>query len=140
MSLNYRHCLPLLLLGSLAGIAPGAAPTVSLAPAPNSPLPINAYALAIADVNADHHQDLIVTAEHLQIFLGDGSGRFRPTPDFDLDLKGHATELAIGDVNPDGNLDVITADHQVYSVSVSMGDGKGKFAPAPGSPFWPKRG
>jgi hypothetical protein len=103
-------------------------------------LPIVAYCIAIADANSDHHQDLIITAEHLQVYLGDGTGRFKTAPDFDLDTKGHATELAVADVNGDGKLDVITADHNVYSVSVFLGDGNGKFAPAEGSPFWPKRG
>ena len=46
----------------------------------------------------------------------------------------------MADVNGDGKLDVIAADHQVYSVLVYLGDGSGKFAPAPQSPFWPKRG
>jgi len=46
----------------------------------------------------------------------------------------------VADVNGDGKLDVITGDHQVYSVCVFLGDGTGKFAPAPLSPFWPRRG
>src|SRR6267142_3805232 len=32
------------------------------------------------------------------------------------------------------------ACHQQYSVHVFLGDGRGKFAAAPQSPFWPKRG
>jgi len=76
----------------------------------------------------------------LQVYLGDGSGKFRSAPDFDVDTRGHQTELVVADVNGDGKLDVITADHQVYSVLVFLGDGKGKFAAAAGSPFWPKRG
>jgi len=123
-----------------ASAAPPALPKVSLAPAAGSPLPIEAYAIAVADMNGDHHQDLIVTAQHLQIFPGDGSGRFRSAPDFDLDLKGYFTELAIADVNADGKLDVIAAQHDQYSVLVFLGDGKGKFTPAPASPFWPRRG
>ena len=132
--------LSLLLLGNCATAAPPPSPSVLLKPAANSPLPINAYAVAIADVNGDRHQDLIVTAEHLQIFLGDGTGKFRSAPDFDLDLKGHFTELAVADVNSDGKLDVITAQHDSYAVAVFLGDGKGKFASAPNSPFWPKHG
>lgn len=131
----------LVLIASLAAPAAFAAgQTVALKAAPNSPLPVNAYAVAIADVNGDRHQDLIVTAEHLQIFLGDGSGKFRSAPDFDLDTGGHQTELAVADVNGDGKLDVLTADHQVYSVCVFLGDGKGKFAATPLSPVWPRRG
>jgi hypothetical protein len=128
-----------LLLATFGRAAPPAA-SVSLAPAANSPLAINAYCIAIADVNSDRHPDLIITAEHLQVYLGDGSGNFRTTPDFDIDTRGHATELVVADVNGDGKVDVITADHQVYSVLVFLGDGKGKFAAAPGSPFWPRRG
>ena len=129
-----------LLLTTCSTAAPPATPTISLTPAPGSPLPIVAYSVAIADVNSDHHQDLIVAAEHLQIYLGDGTGHFRTTPDFDLDTKGYATELAVADVNSDGKLDVIIGDHQQYSVHVFLGDGRGKFAAAPQSPFWPKRG
>ena len=129
-----------LLLTTCIPAASPAVPSVSLAPAPNSPLGILAYSIAIADVNGDHHQDLITVAEHLQVFLGDGTGRFRTAPDFDLDIKGHATEMSLADVDGDGRLDVIIAEHDQYYVSVFLGDGKGKFTPSPRSPFWPKRG
>src|SRR5258707_265634 len=123
MTYKMRLCLPLLLAANCTAAAPDANPTISLKPAPNSPLAINAYALAIADVNGDKYQDPIVTAEHLQVFLGDGSGRFGNVPDFDVDTKGHQTELAVADVNGDGKPDVIAADHNVYSVLVFLGDG-----------------
>jgi len=58
-----------LVSGLVVVAAPPADSLVTLAPAANSPLPINAYAVAIADVNGDRHQDLIVTADHLQILL-----------------------------------------------------------------------
>jgi FG-GAP-like repeat len=128
------------LLTTCSSAAPPGASSVTLAPAAGSPLTMEAYAMAVADVNGDRHLDLIVTAQHLQIFLGDGSGRFRTVPDFDLDLKGYFTELVVADVNADGKLDVITAQHDQYSVWVFLGDGKGKFTPAPASPFWPRRG
>ena len=77
--MNHRICVAssvlALLLGTCSRAAAPGGQVVSLVPAPGSPLPINAYAVAIADVNSDHHQDLIVTAEHLRVFLGDGSGR-----------------------------------------------------------------
>jgi len=54
---------------------------VALVAAPGSPLPINAYAMAIADVNSDIIRPDRQGAEHLLIFLGDGSGRFHTAAD-----------------------------------------------------------
>lgn len=145
MSCHIRLPLPLCVLVPLVpSLWSCAAPPrveISLAPAPNSPLPIATNFVTIMDVNSDHHQDIILTAQtHLQIHFGDGSGQFRTAPDFDLDMKERATEMSIADVNGDGKPDIITANHDRYNVSVFLGDGKGKFAPAPASPFWPKHG
>jgi len=46
--------------------------------------------MAIADVNSDHHQDLIVTASICLIFLGTAAADFTRRADFNLDLKGHS--------------------------------------------------
>jgi FG-GAP-like repeat len=43
--------------------------------------------------------------------------------------------VAIGDFNGDGNLDIVTANEQGGDASVLLGDGKGAFSPAAGSPF-----
>src|SRR6266566_3352469 len=78
---------------------------VRLVPAANSPLAIAANCVAIVNINSDRHQDIIVTAGmHLQIYFGDGSGRFRTAPNFDLDMKERASEMSIADVNGDGKL------------------------------------
>ncbi len=124
--------------------APGqlaAAPKVTLVPAPGSPLPLAASCVAIADFNHDGHQDLLLTVEtRLQTYFGDGSGRFRATPDREVPMHERASEMAIGDLNGDGWPDVVTADHDRYSVSVFLADGRGGFTTTPGSPFWPKHG
>src|SRR3954467_1971864 len=130
------RCAACLLIASVAG-----ADEIKLIPAPNSPLPIAANSLVISDINSDHHQDLILSADkHLRVHLGNGSGKFAAAPDFDVEMKQRAHEMCIADVNGDGKLDVVTADHDQYSVCLYLGDGAGKFAASPLSPFWPKRG
>jgi hypothetical protein len=43
--------------------------------------------------------------------------------------------VALADVNGDGNLDVLVTNEQSDDVTVLLGDGKGRFRPAEGSPF-----
>src|SRR5688572_28250393 len=63
MQRRTHYVFPVLCL-LLAACSRAAPPTVSvsLTPAPNSPLPIVVYCIAIADVNSDRHQDLIITS------------------------------------------------------------------------------
>jgi len=43
--------------------------------------------------------------------------------------------IAIADVNHDGRPDLLVANTEDGTVTVLLGDGKGHFTPAPGSPF-----
>src|SRR5437660_5693721 len=47
----------------------------------------------------------------------------------------HPTMPTVADVNKDGNLDIIVANGGSGNVSVYLGDGKGAFTQADGSPF-----
>ena len=61
-----------------------------------------------------------------------------PSLDFDSTVirVGKApAPIAIADVNHDGKLDIIVGNTEDATVSVLLGDGKGRFQPAPGSPF-----
>jgi hypothetical protein len=113
----------------------------ALVAAPGSPLKIAANSVATGDFNGDRHVDLLLAVgTHLQTHFGDGTGAFRAAADKDFDMKERASEMAVADVNRDGRPDAVVGDHDRYSVSVYLADGRGGFAPAPGSPFWPKRG
>ena len=43
--------------------------------------------------------------------------------------------VAIADLNGDGNLDIAVANKDSEDVTILLGDGRGHFRPAPGSPF-----
>ncbi len=95
-----------------------------------------------ADVNRDNALD-IVLIEHssyeVSIFLGDGTGSFTRGPQPSVQTydgsSAHTHYAAIVDLNRDGNLDVLTSSANDNVVCVLLGDGKGGFAPAAGSPF-----
>ena len=91
------------------------------------------------DFNGDGKQDLAVavgsapgSAGRLSVFLGNGDGtltRVSSSPALGLSPD----QLAVGDFNGDGKLDLAVAD-QHGSVTILLGNGDGTFAPAPGSP------
>jgi hypothetical protein len=119
----------------------------SFTPAPGPPPAATAHLIAVGDVNNDHNLDLAIT-EHdssgIVVLLGKGDGQFAaasgsPFPALG-GVKPHNHGLSLGDVNSDGNLDLTTSNYEDNSVSVLLGDGKGNFAPASGSPFAVGRG
>ncbi len=57
------------------------------------------------------------------------------TTDLRLPTGTAPGSIEIADFNGDGKFDVVVANEQSNDVSILLGDGKGKFAPAKGSPF-----
>jgi hypothetical protein len=66
--------------------------------------------------------------------LGDGRGGFKPAEGSPYQVGPSVRKVALGDVNRDGKLDAVAAEHDTYLVTVLLGDGRGGFRPAPGSP------
>src|SRR6185437_16588292 len=65
----------------------------------------------------------------------DGRGNLLlPGKSFDADLRSDSGVLA-ADFNHDGHLDIVTTTLRENSVGLLLGDGKGGFTRAPGSPF-----
>lgn len=94
--------------------------------------------VAIADVNDDHKLDIIVAngqSNDVTILLGDGKGGFAQAKNSPFSA-GHApSDIATGDFNGDGRLDLAFANHEMKYLTVLLGDGQGQFSPAPHSPF-----
>src|SRR5271170_5388172 len=94
--------------------------------------------VAAADLNHDGKVDLVVANsddESLTVLLGDGKGHFQPANGSPVPTGHLPNDIAVADMNHDGNPDLVIANHQSPYLTILLGDGKGGFHPAPGSPF-----
>lgn len=100
--------------------------------------------LALADVNGDGHLDVVTsgitfdvgpygppTGDAVAVLLGDGQGKLTPGRIYRGEPGMYS--LAVGDLNGDGKLDVVTANQDSDSVSVYINDGKGGFGDPQGA-------
>ena len=89
----------------------------------------NPTRVVTADFNHDGTLDLAVAVVNAEpqvcTFLGNGMGVFTPsTPAGDT----HAWGIVAGDLDGDGNVDIVTADFGYNTVSFAKGNGRGRFA------------
>jgi hypothetical protein len=85
--------------------------------------------LAVADFNKDGHLDLAAAGSStlygagVYILLGNGDGTFQTPAPY---VVGTVMSIAVGDLNGDGNLDLVTANDD-DTVGVLLGKGDGSF-------------
>ncbi|MBK8978595.1 MAG: VCBS repeat-containing protein [Planctomycetes bacterium] len=128
-------------LGSLPGVAAQsqfrqtAGDTLPL----GLPIPI---ASALADVDGDRDADLVILGlsrsgvdATLTVVRNDGLGAFGPAAATPVPNRGNLTSLAIGDVDADGDVDVIVGQSVILIIggqtTLWLGDGAGGFTSAP---------
>ncbi|MGH9730688.1 MAG: FG-GAP repeat domain-containing protein [Candidatus Acidiferrales bacterium] len=94
--------------------------------------------IAIADVNHDGKPDIIVSNtadETFSVLLGDGNGHFTPAPGSPFPSGKGPNDIAVADMNGDGDADLVIANTGTPYLTVLLGDGKGGFKPSSHSPF-----
>jgi hypothetical protein len=102
----------------------------SFQPAPSYTVGADAFSVVVGDFNGDGHLDLAVagyldveqTTPEVSILLGNGDGTFQAAHFY----RTQGGSLAVGDLNGDGNLDLMTSGG-----SVLLGNGDGTFQAAP---------
>jgi len=111
-------------------------------PAPGPPVEVGSGfgKVLLADVNRDGHTDLLTRhqqQEHIAIRLGDGTGRYLEAAGSPIAFGYGPGAMALGHVDNDGLLDLVVTHTGRDTVDVLLGDGRGGFRRAPGSPFAP---
>ena len=88
--------------------------------------------LAVADGNNDGIMDLFVGSytvpRTITVMLGDGTGGFAPQPH--VATLGLPWMLAVGDLNGDQNVDVVSAGASGGNLAIHFGDGSGGISAA----------
>ncbi|MEN7344287.1 MAG: VCBS repeat-containing protein [Pseudomonadota bacterium] len=92
--------------------------------------------VAVGDFNEDGFPDLAVTSKSdggVFIFTGGKQESFAPLARYDAGRE--PSEIVASDLNGDGHLDLVIANHETRYVTLYDGDGKGGFSPAEASPL-----
>jgi hypothetical protein len=96
------------------------------------------FAMVVADFNHDNKLDLAVANSaggNVTVLLGNGAGGFTAAPGSPFPTGNGTFSLAVADFNNDGEADLAAVNSGDNTLSILFGDGRGGFAPAPGSPF-----
>ena len=109
-------------------------------------VPDSPTSVQIADFNRDGKQDIVVSGAQpantsgsfLATYLGDGTGKFTLKQDLDLGTASSKGEIAVGDFNEDGILDVAWPKTSLQmhgshgtEILVFFGDGAGNLVAGP---------
>jgi Bacterial Ig-like domain (group 3)/FG-GAP-like repeat len=106
--------------------------------ATGSPFAVGAgpVALAVADLNADGHLDILSAnsvAGDISLLFGNGSGGF--TADPNITVGSGPQSIVVGDFNGDGLPDIAVANVYDSTINVLINDGSGGFTSNPSTTY-----
>jgi hypothetical protein len=88
----------------------------------------NGQVAIAADLNKDNAPDLILSSnlpDLIHIYLNDGEGNFAAQPDSTYPVGDYPRDIAVGDLDLDTNIDIITANNSDSTISILFGNGDG---------------
>ena len=94
--------------------------------------------LAVGDFNSDGNADLAIAnngSNNVTVLLGDGHGGFTAASGSPFAAGTNPYAVVVGDFNGDGYADFAVANQGDNTVTVLLGNGRGGFTAASGSPF-----
>jgi hypothetical protein len=118
------------LFGNGHGAFTAAASTITVGTTPRD--------IVTGDIDGDGDVDFVTAnagSNNVSVFLNDGRGHFTQAAGSPVAAGLNDRALALGDLNGDGKLDIVTANASINTLAVLLGDGAGGFIAAPGSPI-----
>jgi len=89
--------------------------------------------MAVADINHDGKPDIMVANIEdgtISVLLGDEKGRFSLAFGSPFPCGKNPSDIAVADMNGDGNPDLVIVNTQTPYITILMGNGKGRFQPS----------
>ena len=87
--------------------------------------------ICVGDLNNDNRMDIVsanIDSDSVGVFLGHGDGTFANMTTYSTGIGSSPWWVALGDVNNDNRLDIVSANTGTDTIGIFLGNGDGTFA------------